>query len=92
MAGATTAIATLFIVIAVLASVAIVVVKALSHSSVGHVHDPRDHSRRRCLTGAWMYKIRPGKVGEASVVGVTIVMLGVSFSASRSPTRLSGTT
>ena len=24
-----------------------------------------------------MYKIRPGKVGEASVIGVTIVMLGV---------------
>ena len=46
VAGATTAIATLFIVIAVLASVAIVVVKALSHSSVGHVHDPRDDPRR----------------------------------------------
>jgi carbon starvation protein len=76
VAGATTAIATLFIVIAVLASVAIVVVKALSHSSWGMftilVTIPA-----ALLTGAWMYKIRPGKVGEASVVGVTIVMLGV---------------
>jgi carbon starvation protein len=76
VAGVTTAIATLFIVIAVLASVAIVVVKALSHSSWGMftilVTIPA-----ALLTGAWMYKIRPGKVGEASVVGVTIVMLGV---------------
>jgi carbon starvation protein len=76
VAGMTTAVATLFIVIAVLASVAIVVVKALSHSSWGMftilVTIPA-----ALLTGAWMYKIRPGKVGEASVIGVTIVMLGV---------------
>ena len=78
VAGVTTAIATLFIVIAVLASVAIVVVKALSHSSWGMftilVTIPA-----ALLTGAWMYKIRPGKVGEASIVGVLIVMLGVIF-------------
>lgn len=76
VAGATTAVATLFIVIAVLASVAIVVVKALSHSSWGMftilVTIPA-----ALLTGAWMYKIRPGKVGEASIIGVTLVMLGV---------------
>src|SRR3990172_4132824 len=78
VAGATTAVATLFIVIAVLASVAIVVVKALNHSSWGMftiiVTIPA-----ALLTGAWMYKIRPGKVGEASVVGVEIVMVGVFF-------------
>jgi carbon starvation protein len=76
--GATTAIATLFIVVAVLASVAMVVVKALSHSSWGMftilVTIPA-----ALLTGLWMYKIRPGRVGEASVVGVTIVMIGVIF-------------
>jgi carbon starvation protein len=76
VAGSTTAVATLFIVVAVLASVAMVVVKALSHSSWGMftilVTIPA-----ALLTGAWMYKIRPGKVGEASAVGVTIVMLGV---------------
>ena len=76
LSGATTAIATLFIVIAVLSSVAMVVVKALSESSWGMftiiVTIPA-----ALLTGAWMYKIRPGKVGEASVVGVTIVMAGV---------------
>jgi len=78
VSGATTAIATLFIVIAVLSSVAMVVVKALSESSWGMftilVTIPA-----ALLTGAWMYKIRPGRVGEASVVGVTIVMAGVIF-------------
>lgn len=76
--GATTAVATLFIVVAVLASVAMVVVKALSHSSWGMftilVTIPA-----ALLTGAWMYKIRPGRVGEASAVGVAIVMFGVIF-------------
>jgi carbon starvation protein len=76
IAGTTTAFATLFIVIAVLASVAMVVVNALSHSPWGMftiiVTIPA-----ALLTGAWMYKIRPGHVGEASVIGVTIVMLGV---------------
>lgn len=76
--GVTTAVATLFIVIAVLASVAMVVVKALSHSSWGMftiiVTIPA-----ALLTGFWMYKLRPGKVGEASIVGVTIVMAGVIF-------------
>ena len=78
VAGVTTAIATLFIVVAVLASVAIVVVKALSESSWGMftilVTIPA-----ALLTGFWMYKVRPGRVGEASVIGVTIVMLGVIF-------------
>lgn len=74
--GATTAVATLFIVVAVLASVAMVVVKALSHSSWGMftiiVTIPA-----ALLTGAWMYWVRPGRVGEASAIGVTIVMAGV---------------
>ncbi len=76
VSGATTAVATLFIVIAVLASVAMVVVKALSHSSWGMftilVTIPA-----ALLTGAWMYKIRPGRIGEASIIGVSIVFLGV---------------
>lgn len=76
VAGATTALATLFIVIAVLASVAIVVVKALNHSPWG-MFTIISTIPAALLTGAWMYKIRPGKIGEASVIGVTIVMLGV---------------
>ncbi len=78
VSGLTTAVATLFIVIAVLASVAIVVVNALSESSWGMftilVTIPA-----ALLTGLWMYKIRPGRVAEASAIGVTIVLLGVLF-------------
>src|SRR5512136_2093194 len=68
LSGFTTSVATLFIVIAILSSVAIVVVNALSESSWGMftiiVTIPA-----ALLTGLWMYKIRPGKVGEASIVG-----------------------
>jgi carbon starvation protein len=76
IAGVTTSIATLFIIVCTLASVAIVVVNALAESSWGMftivVTIPA-----ALLTGLWMYKIRPGKVGEASVIGVTIVLTGV---------------
>jgi carbon starvation protein len=76
IAGITTAIATLFIVVAVLASVAIVVVNVLSESSWSMftivVTVPA-----ALLTGAWMYKIRPGHIGEASIIGVSIVFAGV---------------
>ena len=78
VSGATTAVATLFIVIAVLASVAIVVVNTLAESPWGMftilVTIPA-----ALLTGFWMYKVRPGRVAEASVIGVTLVMLGVIF-------------
>jgi carbon starvation protein len=75
-AGVTTSIATLFIIITILASIGIVVVNALSESAWGMftivVTIPA-----ALATGFWMYKIRPGKIAEASVIGVTIVMLGV---------------
>ena len=76
VAGATASVATLFIVVCTLASVGIVVVNALAESAWGMftivVTIPA-----ALLTGLWMYKIRPGKVGEASAIGVTIVVLGV---------------
>ena len=31
------------------------------------------------LTGFWMNKIRPGRIGEASLIGVSLVVLGVIF-------------
>jgi carbon starvation protein len=74
--GATTAIASLFIVIAVLASVAIVVVNVLNESSWS-MFTILSTIPAALITGAWMYKIRPGRVGEASIIGVTIVMAGV---------------
>ena len=76
LSGFTTSITTLFIIVAILASVAIVVVNALSESAWGMftiiVTIPA-----ALVTGLWMYKVRPGKIAEASVIGVTIVMLGV---------------
>src|SRR5262249_53239773 len=78
VSGIITSIATLFIIICTLSSVAIVVVKALAESSWGMftilVTIPA-----ALLTGLWMYKIRPGRIAEASVIGVTIVMAGVIF-------------
>ena len=78
LAGITTTLATLFIVIATLSGVAMVVVKALSESAWGMftiiVTIPA-----ALLTGFWMYKVRPGRVGEASVIGVSLVLLGVVF-------------
>jgi carbon starvation protein len=86
VAGVTTSLATLFIIVCTLASVGIVVVNALSESAWGMftilVTIPA-----AMLTGLWMYKIRPGKVAEASIVGVSIVLAGVflgqPFAASR---------
>lgn len=76
--GIATTLATLFIVVATLAGVAIVVVNALNESAWGMftivVTIPA-----ALLTGFWMYKLRPGHVGEASVIGMTLVILGVIF-------------
>ncbi len=76
LSGITTSIATLFIIITILASIGIVVVNALSQSAWGMftivITIPA-----ALVTGLWMYKIRPGKVLEASVIGVAIVMFGV---------------
>lgn len=76
--GLAASIATLFIVITTLASVAIVIVNALAESAWGMftilVTIPA-----ALLTGFWMYVIRPGRVAEASAIGVAIVLAGVFF-------------
>ncbi|MBI5863573.1 MAG: carbon starvation protein A [Planctomycetes bacterium] len=76
--GGITSLATLFIILTTLASVAIVVVNALAESSWGMftilVTIPA-----ALLTGLWMYKVRPGRVAEASIIGVVIVLLGVYY-------------
>jgi carbon starvation protein len=78
ISGVTTTVATLFIVIATLAGVGMVVVKALGESPWGMftiiVTIPA-----ALITGAWMYTIRPGHIAEASIIGVTIVLAGVIF-------------
>jgi carbon starvation protein len=76
VSGVVTSIATLFIIVCTLSSVALVVVNALGESAWGMftilVTIPA-----ALLTGLWMYKIRPGRVAEASVIGVVIVLAGV---------------
>jgi carbon starvation protein len=78
VAGIATTIATLFIIVATLAGVAIVVVNTLNESAWGTftivVTIPA-----ALITGFWMYKIRPGRVGEASLIGMSIVFFGVIF-------------
>jgi carbon starvation protein len=76
VSGLTSSVATIFIVVCILASVAYAVTKALCESSWGMftiiVTIPA-----ALLTGLWIYHIRPGKVAEGSIIGVTIVLLGV---------------
>ena len=78
VSGVTTTLATLFIVIATLAGVAMVVVKALGESPWG-MFTIIATIPAALITGFWMYTIRPGKIAEASIIGVTIVLLGVIF-------------
>jgi carbon starvation protein len=76
VSGVTSTLATLFIVIATLSGVGMVVVKALGESPWGMFTIIATFPAA-LLTGFWMYKIRPGRVAEASLIGVTIVLLGV---------------
>jgi carbon starvation protein len=75
-AGVATAFAILFIIVTALAGLALVVVNALNESAWATftiaVTIPA-----ALLVGLYMYRIRPGKIVEASLLGVTIVVLGV---------------
>jgi carbon starvation protein len=76
VAGVATAFAVLFIIITALAGLALVVVNALNESAWATftivVTVPA-----ALLVGLYMYKIRPGKIIEASLIGVVIVIMGV---------------
>src|SRR4051812_15947835 len=78
IAGVTTSIATLFIIVCTLSSVGIVVVNALKESSWG-MFTILATIPAALVTSLWMYKIRPGRIGEASAIGVTCVLAGVIF-------------
>jgi carbon starvation protein len=75
-AAVATAFAILFIIITALAGLALVVVNALNESAWATftiaVTIPA-----ALLVGLYMYRIRPGKLVEASLVGVALVVLGV---------------
>ncbi len=76
MAGAIASLSILIIIIVVLAGMGKVVVMALSESSWGTFTIAMTIPMA-LLTGLWMYKIRPGKIVEASAIGVTGVLAAV---------------
>ncbi len=69
-------IATFFSLIAVLASTSVVVVNALAQSSWS-VFVIFMTIIAALITGLWMYRIRPGRIVEATTIGVVIVLAGV---------------
>ena len=76
LAGLVGSIAILIIVVIALAGLGLAVVNALRESSWGtftiFMTIPI-----ALFVGFWMYKLRPGKVGEASIIGVIAVLLAV---------------
>jgi carbon starvation protein len=69
VAGAVASLAVLLILLLSMAVLAIVVVGALKNSAWG-TFTVAATVPLAVLMGLWMYKIRPGKVGEASAIGV----------------------
>ena len=77
-AGIATGFAVLFIIITALAGLAIVVVNALNESSWA-TFTIISSVPAALVVALWMYKLRPGKIVEASLIGVGLVILGVVF-------------
>lgn len=86
-AGITTGFAILFIIITALAGLALVVVNALNESSWATftiaVTIPA-----ALAVAFYMYKLRPGRIVEASLIGVLIVFAGVIIGEPLSKTQL----
>jgi len=75
-AGITSGFAILFIIITALAGLALVVVNALNESSWA-TFTIAITIPAAFIMALYMYKIRPGKIVEASLIGVVIVVAGV---------------
>lgn len=71
-----TTFAVIFVLIVALAGLAAVVVNALAESAWG-VFTIACTIPIAFLMGQWMYRIRPGKVAEASAIGVVLLIIGV---------------
>ncbi|HPO13629.1 MAG TPA: carbon starvation protein A [Candidatus Hydrogenedentes bacterium] len=76
LAGAIASVAVIIIIIVALAGLGLAVVNALAESSWGTFTIAMTIPMA-LLTGLWMYRIRPGKIAEASAIGVTGVLLAV---------------
>jgi carbon starvation protein len=80
LAGLVGSIAILIIVIAALAGLGLAVVNALKDSAWGTFTIAMTIPMA-LLVGLWMYRIRPGKIAEASLIGVAGVLAAVIFGA-----------
>jgi len=76
LSGGVTSVAVLFIITTALAGLAIAVVKALANSPWG-TFTIAATIPAALLVGLYLHVLRPGRVAEASVIGVTLVLLGV---------------
>ena len=76
LAGLIGSIAILIILVIALAGLGIAVVNALSESSWGTFTIAMTIPIA-LVVGLWMYRIRPGKIGEASILGVAAVIAAV---------------
>jgi carbon starvation protein len=80
VAGIIASIAVLIIIIIALAGLGVAVVNALRESSWGTFTIAMTIPMA-LITGLWMYRIRPGKIAEASTIGVTGVLASVFLGA-----------
>ncbi len=78
LAGTIGSIAILIIVVIALAGLGLAVVNALAESSWG-TFTIAATIPIALLVGMWMYRIRPGRIGEASAIGVIAVLGAVVF-------------
>ncbi|HLB05869.1 MAG TPA: carbon starvation CstA family protein [Thermodesulfobacteriota bacterium] len=76
VAGVTAAIAILFIIIVALGGLGLAVVNALSHSAWG-TFTIGATIPIALFMGLYLYKIRPGRVGEVTSIGVAALILAV---------------
>lgn len=78
--GLVAMLAIVFIVVVALAVLAFVVVNALAESPWGTFAIAASIPIA-LLMGLWLYRIRPGRVGEASAIGVVLLLAAVVFGA-----------
>ena len=76
VAGGTAALAILFIVVIALAGLGLAVVNALEHSAWGTFTIGMSIPLALFI-GIYMHRLRPGRTGEATVIGVTLLFLAV---------------
>jgi carbon starvation protein len=78
LAGLVGSVAVLVIIVVALAGLGVAVVNALKDSPWGTFTIAMTIPAA-LFTGLWMYRIRPGRVAEASVIGFSLVLLAVLF-------------